>query len=63
MLNLEEQDLLTRVGPGTSGGDLLRRYWHPIALAAQLESDPNPIPVKVMGESLVLFRDDLGRLA
>ena len=63
MLNLEEQDLLTRVGPGTSGGDLLRRYWHPIALAAQLESDPNPIPVKVMGENLVLFRDDLGRLA
>ena len=37
MLSLEENQRLTRVGPGTPMGDLLRRYWHPVAAVSQLK--------------------------
>jgi len=61
MLTQSENELLTRVGPGTPAGELLRRYWHPIALAQDL-SDESPTKfVRVMGEDLVLFRDKSGR--
>jgi len=61
MLTAEENERLTRVGPGTPMGDLLRRYWHPIAATSQL--DENPVkPIKILGESLVLYRDRSGRL-
>jgi 5,5'-dehydrodivanillate O-demethylase oxygenase subunit len=60
MLTQQENELLTRVGPGTPAGELLRRYWHPIALAQDL-SDENPTKfVRVLGEDLVLFRDKSG---
>lgn len=62
MLSKEDNDLITLTGPGTPGGDLLRRYWQPVALSAELEADV-PLPVQVMGESLVLFRDGDGRPA
>src|SRR3954463_6483158 len=62
MLSQEQNDLITRVGPGTAAGGLLRRYWQPVALVDELAGTNRPIkPVKVMGESLVLFRDDKGR--
>ncbi len=61
MLTTEENEFLTRVGPGTPAGELLRRYWHPIALAQDL-SDESPTKfVRVLGEDLVLFRDKSGR--
>ena len=61
MLSNDENEVLTRVGPGTPAGELLRRYWHPIALAQDL-SDENPTKfVRVLGEDLVLFRDKSGR--
>ena len=50
---------LTEVGPGTPGGELLRRYWHPIALAA--EATDLPAKIRVLGEDLILFRDGSGR--
>jgi nitrite reductase/ring-hydroxylating ferredoxin subunit len=50
---------LTRVGPGTPGGELLRRYWQPVGLAA--DGGGLPTPVRVLGEDLVLFRDGRGR--
>src|SRR5262245_55131456 len=55
-------DRLTRVGPGTPAGELLRRYWQPVAVAAD-GSDPTGLgkPVRVLGEDLVLFRDGEGR--
>lgn len=60
MLNQEENELLTRVGPGTPAGELLRRYWHVVAAAAEL-SDKNPKKkVIILGENLVLFRDRKG---
>ena len=61
MLSREENDLLTRVGPGTAGGDLLRRYWQPAALAEELPAGGPPLPVRLFSEDLFLFRDDQGR--
>ena len=55
-----ETDLLTRTGPGTPGGNLLRRYWQPAALLEELPSDAPPLPIRLLGEDLVLFRDDRG---
>src|SRR5512138_2254631 len=61
MLAQEENDLITQTGPGTPGGDFMRRYWHPVALSEALPLD-GPLPVKIMSEDLVLFRDDHGQL-
>ncbi|MGN6735854.1 MAG: Rieske 2Fe-2S domain-containing protein [Candidatus Binatia bacterium] len=61
MLSQEENDLITQTGPGTPGGDFLRRYWHPVALSEELPPDA-PLSVKIMSEDLVLFRDAHGRL-
>lgn len=61
MLSAEENRLLTQVGPGTPMGELMRRYWHPIGAAAEL--DDNPVKqVRLMGEDLVLYRDRSGTL-
>jgi 5,5'-dehydrodivanillate O-demethylase len=61
MLTREENERLTRVGPGTPMGELLRRYWQPIAAVGQLLERPVR-PVRLLGEDLVLFRDPSGRL-
>jgi 5,5'-dehydrodivanillate O-demethylase len=47
---------LTRVGPGTPMGNLLRRYWHPVAAVAELE-DRSIKPIRLLGENLVLYKD------
>lgn len=61
MLTREENQILTHVGSGTPAGELLRRYWHPVAVSGQL-SDEKPIrPVRLLGEDLVVFRDTQGR--
>ena len=60
MLSREENDLLTRVGPGTPAGEMLRRYWHPIAFINELKK--RPLRRRLLGEDLVVFRDDRGRL-
>src|SRR5947209_5541621 len=62
MLTQEQNDLLTRTGPGTPGGELLRRYWQPAALAEELPPGGAPLPVRLLGEDLVLFRDDQNRI-
>jgi len=60
LLTAARNEMLTRVGPGTPMGELLRRYWQPIAGASEL--DANPIKtVRLMGEDLVLYRDRGGR--
>jgi len=61
MLTTEENELLTQTSAGTPMGELLRRYWYPIAASSQLESH-GVLPVKVLGESLVLYRDRAGQL-
>ena len=61
MLTHEENILLTEVSRGTPCGELLRRYWHPVAAAAEL-TDEKPIrAVKILNEELVVYRDRTGR--
>jgi phenylpropionate dioxygenase-like ring-hydroxylating dioxygenase large terminal subunit len=62
MLSQEQADLLTLTGPGTPGGKLLRSYWQPIAASEELPIGGEPLPLTIMGEELVLFRDDKERL-
>ena len=57
MLTKEDNELFSRVGPGTPAGELLRRYWYPIAFAADLTEDSPTKLVRLLGEELVLFRD------
>ena len=60
MLTQEENDLLTRVGRGTPAGELLRRYWHVAAAAAELTDAKPKKRVKILGENLILYRDKSG---
>jgi phthalate 4,5-dioxygenase oxygenase subunit len=61
MITQEENNLLTQIGPKTPGGELMRRYWQPVALGEELPKDRAPLRVQILGEDLVLFRDDQGR--
>jgi phthalate 4,5-dioxygenase oxygenase subunit len=62
MLTREENEMLTRVGRGTPAGEMLRRYWMPVAIARELTADSPTKFVRVLGEDLVLFRDQSGRV-
>ncbi|HZT06321.1 MAG TPA: Rieske 2Fe-2S domain-containing protein [Chloroflexota bacterium] len=62
MLTKEENERLTRVGPGTPAGELLRRYWHPVAIARELTDDRPTKFVRILGEDLVLFKDKSGNV-
>ena len=50
---------LTQVGPGTPGGEYLRRFWQPVAFVRDLE---RPLRVRILGEDLVVFRDGGGQI-
>ena len=61
MLSKEDNEILTRVGPGTLMGNLLRRYWIPACLTSEIpEPDGAPVRVRLLGEDLVAFRDTNG---
>ena len=60
MLSTEENERLTRVGPGTPTGELLRRYWMPIATSAEI--GPRPVKKRLMCEDLIVFRDGNGKV-
>ena len=63
MLTREDNELICRTGPGTPMGRVLRRYWHPCLLSADLPTnDGPPVQVKILGEDLVAFRDSEGRV-
>ncbi len=61
MMTNEENDRLTRVEPGTPMGALLRSYWQPAALSEEVPPGSAPKALRLLGEDLVLFRDDQGR--
>jgi 5,5'-dehydrodivanillate O-demethylase len=61
MITKEENERWTRVGRGTPGGDMLRRYWWPIAFADDIKG-AHPKKVRLLGEDFVLFRDGSGRI-
>ena len=62
MISQQQNDLMTRVGPGTPAGALLRRYWQPVALAEELAGARPVKAVQLMGQQFVLFRDENGQL-
>ena len=63
MLSHEENELLTRTGPRTPMGEVMRRYWLPALLARELaEPDSPPVRVKLLGEAMVAFRDTQRRI-
>jgi 5,5'-dehydrodivanillate O-demethylase len=61
MLTAEQNELLTRIGPGTPCGDMMRRYWHPIAAVSELDGLKWNKRVRLLGEDLVLYRDKKGK--
>src|SRR5579871_2023657 len=61
MLTKQENELLTRVGPSTPSGELLRRYWQPLCRASDLTVEHPQKRVRLLGEDLVLFRSPNGR--
>jgi phthalate 4,5-dioxygenase oxygenase subunit len=63
MLAKENNELLTRTGPGTPMGKLMRLYWIPAFLSEELpEPDGTPLRLRLLGERLVAFRDTGGRV-
>ena len=61
MLNKHDNELITRVGPGTPMGNLMRRYWLPTLLSEELpEPDCAPLRLRLLGEDLVAFRTTSG---
>src|SRR5438309_10961218 len=63
MLKQEENELITRVGPGTPMGSLMREYWVPAMLSSELPSpDSAPVRVLLLGEQLIGFRDSNGNV-
>lgn len=57
MMPAQENELLTRVGPGTPAGEMFRRYWLPVGISKEVST---PRKLRVLGEDLVLFRNDAG---
>jgi phenylpropionate dioxygenase-like ring-hydroxylating dioxygenase large terminal subunit len=62
MTTARENELLTRVGPGTPMGDVMRQYWVPIAKSDEVKTDGDPLRVMSLGEPLIAFRDSAGRV-
>ena len=53
---------LTRVGPGTVMGQLMREYWIPALMSSELTHDVAPLRLMLLGEKLIAFRDSAGRV-
>ena len=63
MISKADNELLTRTGPGTPMGEVLRRYWVPAVMSSEVaERDGPPVKVKLLGEELIAFRDPTGRV-
>jgi 5,5'-dehydrodivanillate O-demethylase len=62
VMTREENEMLTRVGPGTPAGEMLRRYWWPVGFSDETKEKSRPVKIRLLCEDLVLFRDGSGRL-
>ncbi|WP_157018076.1 aromatic ring-hydroxylating dioxygenase subunit alpha [Mesorhizobium xinjiangense] len=62
MISQKLNDQITRVGPGTAAGAVLRRYWQPAALVDEAQGENPVVPVNLLGERLVLLRGESGEL-
>jgi phthalate 4,5-dioxygenase oxygenase subunit len=61
-MKIDRSELLTQTGSDTGAGKALRQYWMPAALTDELNSNRPLVPIKLMGENLVLFRNENGEL-
>ena len=57
-----ENDLLTRVGPDTPMGTLMRQFWLPACLSSEVLADGDPVRLMLLGEKLIAFRDSAGQI-
>ena len=62
MLTAANNEMLTRVGPGTAMGNMMREYWIPACLSSELKADGEPMRLMLLGEQLIAFRDTDGRV-
>jgi len=62
MTSLQDSEILTRVGPGTPMGNLMRHYWLPALKSSELVADGDPVRFLLLGEKLIAFRDSAGRV-
>jgi phthalate 4,5-dioxygenase len=62
MTTAKESAELTRIGPATVMGQLMRHYWIPAALSSELTRDGPPLRLMLLGEKLIAFRDSTGRV-
>jgi 5,5'-dehydrodivanillate O-demethylase oxygenase subunit len=62
VLSPEENERLTRIGPGTPAGELFRRYWLPVGYPCELTDEQPTKFVRILGEDLVLFKDKRGNI-
>ena len=63
MLSHDENQLLTKTGPGAPAGEYFRRYWLPALMASELpEPDCAPVRLRLLGEDLIAFRDTKGQI-
>jgi phthalate 4,5-dioxygenase oxygenase subunit len=62
MTALRDNEDLTRIGPGTLMGNLMRQYWIPACLSSEIEADGPPLRLALLGERLIAFRDSAGRI-
>ena len=63
MLSKADNELLTRVGPGTPMGELMRQYWVPALPSSEFPApDSPPKRMKLLGENLIMFRDSSGNV-
>jgi hypothetical protein len=61
MLSAQQNDLITLTGAGQPAGALMRHYWQPAALLDELTGNRPIKPVRLLGEDLVIFKDEKGR--
>ncbi len=62
MTTASESVELTRVGPGTVMGELMRQYWMPALLSSEVARGGPPLRLMLLGEKLIAFRDSAGRV-
>src|ERR1700679_1284908 len=61
MMSQSQNDAITRTGLQTGLGKLMRRYWQPVALVQELAGERPIVPVRLLGQDFVVFRDHQGR--
>jgi phenylpropionate dioxygenase-like ring-hydroxylating dioxygenase large terminal subunit len=61
MMSQSQNDAITRTGRGSGLGKLMRRYWQPVALVQELAGERPIVPVRLLGQDFVVFRDQQGR--